>query len=77
LETTGPTCSKCITFFFFNGLLHLVVDCQTPHCVWRTIEQALASLSNSRIIQLLGSFQDLQQSGDLVTIFMQKNKGII
>jgi hypothetical protein len=40
-------------------VLHLVVDCSTSHCVWRTLEKALASPSNSRIMQLHGSFQDL------------------
>jgi hypothetical protein len=40
-------------------VLYLVVDCQTLSFVWRTLEQALASPSNSRIIQLHGSFQDL------------------
>jgi hypothetical protein len=40
-------------------ILHLVVDCQTSSCVWRTLEKALASPLNSRIMQLHGSFQDL------------------
>jgi hypothetical protein len=43
----------------FMDVLHLVVDCHTSHCVWHIIEKALASPSNSRIIQLHGSFQDL------------------
>jgi len=42
-------------------VLHLVVDCQTSHCVWCTLDQALISPSNSRIMQLHGSFQDLWQ----------------
>ena len=37
-------------------VLHLVVDCSTSHCVWRTFEKALASPSNSRIMQLHGFF---------------------
>ena len=40
-------------------VLHLVVNCQTSSSVWRTLEQALASTSNSRIMQLHGSLQDL------------------
>jgi hypothetical protein len=40
-------------------VLHLVVDCSTSHCVWHTLEKALASPLNARIIQLHGSFQDL------------------
>jgi hypothetical protein len=39
-------------------ILHLVVDCRTSSCVWCTLEKALASPSNSRIMQLHGSFQD-------------------
>jgi hypothetical protein len=31
-------------------VLHLVVDCQTSSCVWRTLEKTFASPSNSRII---------------------------
>jgi hypothetical protein len=42
-------------------VLHLVVDCSTSHCVWRTLEKAFASPSYSRIMQLHGSFQDLRQ----------------
>ena len=41
-------------------ILHLVVDCQTSFCIWRTIKKALTSPSNSRIMQLHGSFQDLR-----------------
>jgi len=38
-------------------VLHLVVDCQTSYYVWRTLEKALASLSNSRIIQPMDLFK--------------------
>jgi hypothetical protein len=31
-------------------MLHLVVDCSTSHCVWRTLEKTFASPSNSRIM---------------------------
>jgi hypothetical protein len=41
-------------------VLYLVVDCRTS-CVWHTLEKALASPLNSRIMQLHGSFQDLRQ----------------
>jgi hypothetical protein len=41
------------------NVLHLVVDCQTSSCVWRTLEKMLISPLNSRIMQLYGSFQDL------------------
>jgi hypothetical protein len=41
-------------------VLYLVVDYRTLHSVWCTLEQALASPSNSRIMQLHGSFQDLR-----------------
>ena len=42
-------------------VLHLVVDCQTSSSVWRTLEQALAFTSNSCIMQLHDSLQDLRQ----------------
>jgi hypothetical protein len=55
-------------------VLHLVVDCSTSHCVWRTLEKALASPSNSRIMQLYGSFQDLRQGDSSVSLYMQQAK---
>jgi len=36
-------------------VLHLVVDCQTSSAVWSTLKQALASTSNSHIMQRHGS----------------------
>jgi hypothetical protein len=36
-------------------VLHLVVDCNTSHDIWSTLEIALASPSNLRIMQLHGS----------------------
>jgi hypothetical protein len=57
-------------------VLHLVVDCPTSRSVWHTLEQALASTSNSRIMQLHGSLQDLRQGDDLVTQFLQKAKAL-
>ena len=38
------------------------------------LEKALAFLSNSLIMQLYGSFQNLQQGDDLITWFMQRAK---
>ncbi|XP_073262717.1 uncharacterized protein [Populus alba] len=55
-------------------VLHLVVDCPTSCSVWLTLEQALASTSNSRIMQLHGSLQELRQGDDSVTQFLQKAK---
>jgi hypothetical protein len=57
-------------------VLHLVVDCQTSSFVWCTLEKALASPSNSRIMQLHGSFQDLRQGDASVTIYMQHAKSL-
>jgi hypothetical protein len=57
-------------------VLDLVVVCSTSHCVWRTLEKALASSSNSRIMQLHGSFQDLRQSDSSVSIYMQQAKSL-
>jgi len=55
-------------------VLHLVVDCSTSHCVWRTLEKMIASPSNSRIMQFRGSFQDLPQGDSSVSIYMQQAK---
>jgi len=41
-------------------VLHLVVGCQSACSAWGTLERALASTSNSRIMQLHGSLQDLR-----------------
>jgi len=57
-------------------VLHLMVDCQTSHYVWRTLEQALTSPSNSRIKQLHGSFQDLWQGDASVAMYMQQAKSL-
>jgi len=57
-------------------VLHLMVYCQTSSCVWCTIEKTLASPLNSRIIQLHGSFQDLQQGDASVTTYMQHVKSL-
>jgi len=57
-------------------VLHLIVGCQSSYSAWRTLEHALASTSNSRIIQLHGSLQDLRQGDESVTQFMQKAKAL-
>ena len=57
-------------------MLHFVVDCSTSLCVWRTLEKALASPSNSRIMQLHGSFQDLRQGDASVSMYMQQAKSL-
>jgi len=57
-------------------VLHLVVDCSTSHCVWHTFEKTLASPSNSRIMQLHSSFQDLRQGDSSVSIYMQQAKSL-
>ena len=57
-------------------VLHLVVDFPTSCSVWHTLEQALTSTSNSRIMQLHGSLQDLRQGDESVTQFMQKAKAL-
>jgi len=41
-------------------VLQLVVGYQNSCSAWRTLEQALASTSNSCIMQLHGSLQDLR-----------------
>jgi hypothetical protein len=57
-------------------VLHLVVDFQTSHCVWCTLEKALTSMSNSHIMQLHGSFQDLRQGDASVAMYMQQAKSL-
>ena len=46
----------------------------TSHYVWRTLEKALASSSNSCIMQLHESFQDLWQGDALISMYMQQAK---
>jgi len=57
-------------------VLHLVVGCQSSYSAWRTLERALASTSNSYIMQLHGSLQDLRQGDESVIQFMQKAKAL-
>jgi hypothetical protein len=57
-------------------VLHLVVDCNTSHDIWTTLEITLASPSNSRIIQLHGSFQELRQNDESVSTYLQKAKSL-
>jgi hypothetical protein len=51
-------------------VLHLVVGCQSSCSAWGTLKRALAFTSNSRIMQLDSSLQDLQQGDESVTQFM-------
>ena len=51
----------------FMEVLHLVVGCQSSCSAWGTLEQAIASTLNSRIMQLYGSLQDLRQGDESVT----------
>jgi hypothetical protein len=51
-------------------VLHLVVDSNASHDIWTTLETTPASLSNSRIMQLHSSFQDLQQADDSASIYL-------
>jgi hypothetical protein len=55
-------------------ILHLVVDCDTSHSIWQTLEKSFASPSHSRIMQLHGSFQDLRQEDDSASIYLQRAK---
>jgi hypothetical protein len=57
-------------------VLHLMVDCPTSASVWSTLERSLASSSNSRIMQLHGSLQNLYQDDDTITLYLQKAKGL-
>jgi len=57
-------------------VLHLVIGCQSSFSAWHTLERALASTSNSCIMQLHGSLQDLRQGDESVTQFMQKAKAL-
>ena len=57
-------------------ILHLVVDCNTSHDIWTTLETTLVSPSNSRIMQLYGSFQELRQNDESVSTYLQKAKSL-
>jgi hypothetical protein len=61
---------SALLFSLSMDVLHLVVDCHTSQCVSRTLEKEFASSSNSRIMQLYGSFQDLHQGDASVSIYM-------
>jgi hypothetical protein len=52
------------------------MDCNTSHNIWRTLETTLASPSNSRIMQLHSSFQDLRQNDGSSSIYLQKPKAL-
>jgi hypothetical protein len=58
-------------------VLPIVVDCQTLCSIWQTLENTLVSLSNSRIIQLHGSFQKLWQGNDIVSAYLQQNLSLM
>ncbi|KAL3571765.1 hypothetical protein D5086_025669 [Populus alba] len=64
------------TYFERSTLLSLRGCVASSHCVWRTLKKALASQSNSRIMQLHGSFQDLRQGDASVSMYMQKAKSL-
>ena len=50
-EATRSTYFECITLFSLSvDVLHLMVDCHTSQCIWRTLKKAFTSSSNSRII---------------------------
>jgi hypothetical protein len=74
LEATISTFLSVLLSSLSIDVLHLVVNYDTSYCVWRTLEKALVSLSNSRIIQLHKSFQNLQQGDASVTMYMQQGK---
>ena len=57
-------------------VLHLVVDCNTSYNICTTLETTLTFLSNSRIMQLYGSFQVLRQNDDSVSVYLQKAKAL-
>ena len=57
-------------------VLHLIIGCQSSCSAWGTLERALTSTSNSHIMQLHGSLQDLRQGDESVTQFMQKMKAL-
>jgi len=74
LEATRSTFLSVLLSSLSIDVLHLVVNYDTSYCVWRTLEKALVSLSNSRIMQLHESFQNLQQGDASVTMYMQQAK---
>jgi hypothetical protein len=55
-------------------VLYLVVDCHTSQYVWRTLEKALMSSSNSCIMQIHGLFQDFRQGNSSISIYMYQAK---
>jgi hypothetical protein len=62
--------------FLSTNVFYLVVNCPTSANIWSTLKHVLTSPSNSQIMQLHGSIQDLYQGNDIVTIYLQKDKGL-
>jgi len=74
LEATGTTYFECITLLSFRGCVASHGRLSYLILCWHTLEKALASLSNSHIMQLHGSFQALWQGDSSVSICMQQAK---
>jgi hypothetical protein len=75
-KTQDQLILSALLSFLSVDMLHLMVDCFTSHCVWNTLEKAFASTSNSSIMQLHGSFEDLCQGDSSVSIYMQQAKSL-
>jgi len=76
LETTGPTHSECSSFLPIYGSF---ASCCWLSKLYFSLAHSLASscsTSNSRIVQLHSSLQDLRQGDESVTQFMQKAKAL-
>jgi len=70
LEAIRSTYFECITLLSLRGCI------ASRGRLWHTLEKALASPSNSRIMQLHGSFQALWQGDSSVSTYMQQAKSL-
>ena len=66
-----------LLFSLSIDVMHLMVNCQTSHCVWCTLEQTLAFSSNSCNMQLHRSFHDLWQGNASFVMYMQQEKSLL
>jgi hypothetical protein len=70
LEAIRSTYFECITLLSLRGGI------ASRGRLWHTLEKALASPSNSRIMQLHSSFQALWQGDSSVSTYMQQAKSL-
>ncbi|GFY87536.1 hypothetical protein Acr_05g0011750 [Actinidia rufa] len=57
-----------------EDVLSLIVGLSSSHAIWTTLEAALASPSNTLILQLLVTLQQLHQEDKSISVYLHKAK---